>query len=64
MRIAMQSVSVTDKMRRAVNFHYGKPGLATRDEMRGHLEAYGDSAWDDFISELDEDEPLTRAAAH
>ena len=41
-------VEVTDQTRRAINMHYGKPGLATRDEVKRWYEAQGTSSDDDL----------------
>ena len=37
------TVEVDDEFRRAINEHYGRPGLATREEVKRWYEAYGNS---------------------
>lgn len=45
------TVEVDDYTRRAINQYYGKPGLATREDVvRWHIR-YGDSMNDDLSSE-------------
>lgn len=53
MRVAMPTVEVDDKLRRAIRYYYGKPGLATREEVRMWREQYGTSVDLDAIYEMD-----------
>lgn len=39
----VQTVTVSTDFRRAINRYYGKPGLATRDEVRNWVISYGES---------------------
>lgn len=50
------SVDVGDDYRRAINDFYGKPGLATRQEVKDWLRAYGDSMDDDLMRPSKEEE--------
>jgi len=43
---------VSDRFRRAINFHYGKPGKASRKEVKGWLWQYGHSRDDEILSDL------------
>src|SRR4029077_2096961 len=43
------TVDVSDKYRRAINLHYGKPGLATREGVRRWLEGHGSAEDADLI---------------
>ena len=44
MRVRVQyTTSVDDDYRRAINAHYGKPGLASRAEVQRWLKEYGSS---------------------
>jgi hypothetical protein len=45
------TVEVNDDYRQAINDWYGKPGLASRDEVRQWLRAYGDSMDADLMRE-------------
>lgn len=42
------AVEVDDWFREEINRHYGKPGLATRDEVKQWFEMYGSSMDDDL----------------
>lgn len=42
------TIEVDDDYRRAINLHYGRPGLASRDEVRRWIMAFGTS-WDDNL---------------
>lgn len=44
---------VSDDFRRAINSYYGKPGLATRQEVRNWFILFGRSMDDDVMWELD-----------
>lgn len=46
------STTVDDDYRRAINVFYGKPGLATRAEVRAWLVQYGASEDDNLMSDL------------
>ena len=43
---------VSDRLRRAINFHYGKPGKASRKEVKSWLWRYGHSRDDEILSDL------------
>lgn len=51
------TVEVDDRYRRALNARLGKPGLATRNEVRAHLIQNGASVDDDLMFELENEEP-------
>lgn len=46
------TVEVNDEYRRAVNYHFGRPGLATRKQLCNWLEQNGSSCDDDIMYEL------------
>ena len=46
------TATVSDDYRRAINLHYGKPGLASRDDVRRWLEAHGSSEDDNLMYDL------------
>jgi len=48
------TTTVSDYYRRAINHHYGKPGLASREEVRAWLIAHGASEDDNVTWELDQ----------
>jgi len=50
------TTTVGDDYRRAINLHYGKPGLASRDDVRRWLEAHGSSEDDNLMHDLAEAE--------
>lgn len=50
------TTEVSDEYRRAINLFYGQPGLATRDEVKRWLYAYGTSMDDDLSRLLDDRE--------
>lgn len=55
MKVAISySVDVSEDFRRAINLHYGRPGLATREEVRRWFQAYGESMNDDIMYALQE----------
>lgn len=55
MRVKVEySEDVSDDFRRAINLYHGKPGLATRDEVKQWLWLFGHSM-DDDIAMLTED---------
>jgi hypothetical protein len=47
------AIDASDRYRRAINLHYGRPGLATRKQVRDWLIEYGSSADDSIVSEMD-----------
>lgn len=51
-------VEVDDDIRREINKHYGRPGLASREEIKWWYEANGRSQDDDlsWAAQQDEDE--------
>lgn len=50
------TVEVDDGFRRAINAWYGRPGLATREEVRSWYEANGHSMDEDLSWPEDDDE--------
>lgn len=46
------TVDVSDDYRRAINLFYGKPGLASRDDVKNWLKSYGSSGDDDLMFDL------------
>lgn len=50
------TVHVPARYRRAINFRYGRPGLASRAEVQAFLQAHGKTLDDDIIYELGEAE--------
>ena len=46
------TTEVSDDYRRAINIFYGKPGLATREEVKRWIQAYGTSGDDDLMQDL------------
>ena len=57
------TVEIPDWMRREINRWYGRPGLATRQQVKDWFEAYGSSADDDLAMQADnhQDEDLDAA---
>lgn len=51
------TTEVSDDYRRAIRLHYGKPGLATRAEVKRWLEAHGSAEDDDLMFDLQNAEP-------
>ena len=49
-------VEVDDAFRRAVNVHYGLPGMATRAEIKQWFRMYGDSGTDDVMHDSEQEE--------
>jgi hypothetical protein len=47
------TIEVCDDFRRALNFRYGRPGLATRKEVKEHCIEYGTSIDNDIMYEWD-----------
>lgn len=53
------TIDVPDHIREAINQHYGKPGLATREEVQAWYRSHGESGDEDLIwdhKEHEEDE--------
>ena len=48
--------AVSDKLRRAINYHYGKAGQATRQETKSWLWQYGHSRDEEILAALYEAE--------
>lgn len=49
MRVAISyAVEVDDDFRREINAYYGKPGMATREDVKRWFRSYGDSMNDDL----------------
>jgi len=46
------TVTVSDDYRRAIRMHFGRPGLASRDEVKSWLRSYGESGDDDLMYDL------------
>lgn len=46
------TVEVDDAFRRAINLHYGLPGLATRAEVKQWFAAHGESESDNVMYDL------------
>lgn len=46
------TTEVSDDYRRAINIFYGRPGLATRDEVKRWIQSYGSSGDDDLMQDL------------
>jgi hypothetical protein len=47
------TTEVNDDYRRAINLHYGEPGLASREQVKRWIESYGSSADSDLMWELE-----------
>jgi hypothetical protein len=58
------STDVDDFYRRAINNHFGKPGLATRAEVQEWLRNHGSSSDDDIIYDLQQKEAREEQAVH
>lgn len=53
MRIRISyTTEVSDAFRRAIRFHYGHPGLATRAEVKDWIVRYGETGDDDLMYAL------------
>jgi len=50
------TVDVSDDYRRAINLHYGKPGLATREQVRRWLKDHGSADDDNLMWDLQNEE--------
>ena len=48
--------AVSDKLRRAINYHHGKSGQATRQEVKSWLWQHGHSRDDEILAALYEHE--------
>ena len=54
MRVKIEFVvEVDDDYRRAINAHYGQPGLASRAEIKRWFEMFGQSMNDDLSYDID-----------
>ena len=54
MRVRIEyTTDVSDDYRRAINHHYGRPGLASRAEVKRWLVAHGSAQDDDLMYDLD-----------
>ena len=49
-------VDVDDDFRRAINLHYGEPGLASSLDVKRWFEAHGHAASDDLMWDLQQEE--------
>lgn len=57
MRVKIEyHVDANEDTRRAINMHYGRPGLATRHEVKRWYEAFGHSMDDDLSWSLQEND--------
>lgn len=50
------TVEVSDEYRRAINERYGRPGLATREQVRQWIHQNGTSMDDDLMANNTEDD--------
>ncbi len=50
------TLDVSDDFRRAINLYYGKPGLATRVDVRRWFMAHGESENDNLMYALQKEE--------
>ena len=50
------TINVGNRLRRAINHHYGKPGLASREEIRSFYIMYGESVDADILYDLEQAE--------
>lgn len=46
------TIEIDDDARRAINLHYGRDGIASRDEVQNWYRSFGESMDDDFESIL------------
>lgn len=56
------TVEATDEYRRAINHHFGRPGMATRADVQQWLEQNGTSCDDDIMYEYENDRAEQGAA--
>lgn len=56
MKVALGSIDVDEDVRRAINFQYGKPGLATRAEVRDFYLLAADTTLQDVVAEWREEQ--------
>jgi len=47
------TVDVEDRFRRAINNHYKRPGLATRNDVKSFCRTFGESIDADIMYDLD-----------
>jgi hypothetical protein len=52
------TLDATDADRRAVNYHVGRPGMATREDVKRYLRAYLRTALEDLTDPRDDDGSL------
>lgn len=51
----VQTIDATDEYRRAIRHHYGRQGLATREEVREWVIKHGESLDNDIMCEMADD---------
>lgn len=56
MRVSIGTVEVSDDVRRAINAHFGRKGLATREEVRSYALRMFDAATEDLCYTLTQQE--------
>lgn len=61
MRVNLGTIDVGDVVRRAIRYHVGRKGLATRRDVRVFFDTCGTTTLDDLISEMDTNAPDERA---
>lgn len=54
MRVSLGTVEVTDSLRRSLNDRLGRPGLATREQVRNWALSAVEGAADDLLEDEDE----------
>lgn len=55
MRVQIRyTVDVDDEARQAINEYYGRPGLATREQVQRWYRTYGESMNDDLGTSIDD----------
>jgi hypothetical protein len=50
-RVSLGTIVVSDDCRRAINYYYGRPGLATRDDVRNFYLGHADSDLNAVVDE-------------
>lgn len=58
MKVSLGTVDVSDDARRAINNHYGRPGLATNEQVRSYARSAFDAAVDDLCYSLTSEEEV------
>lgn len=61
MKVSLGTVDVSADLRRAINRHYGQPGLATRNDVREYALQQFDAAAADLCYQLDLEEESRNA---